>query len=266
MSARNPIALAVAGLLAATHASAEVLFYEHEGFQGRYFTTTKQINDFSRFGFNDRASSVVVLNERWEVCEHARFGGGCIVLRPGRYASLSAMGLNDRVSSARIVSRSTRVSDGRYAPAPIPVYDNRRRNGERLYQANVTSARAVLGPPEQRCWVEREQVASRGGANVPGAVVGALLGGVIGHQIGSGRGNDAATAGGAIAGAVIGSNVNRERGGSYTQDVQRCASIPSQDPAYWDVTYEFRGQQHRMQTAYAPGSTVTVNARGEPRA
>jgi uncharacterized protein YcfJ len=32
------------------------------------------------------------------------------------------------------------------------------------------------------------------------------------------------------------------------------------------VTYEFRGQQHRVQMARDPGRTVTVNRNGEPRA
>ena len=71
----------------------------------------------------------------------------------------------------------------------------------------MISVRAVVGPPEQRCWVERQQVVEdRGNANVGGAIVGALIGGVLGHQIGGGRGRDVATAGGAVAGAAIGSN------------------------------------------------------------
>jgi hypothetical protein len=31
------------------------------------------------------------------------------------------------------------------------------------------------------------------------------------------------------------------------------------------VTYNFRGQIHRAQLSFAPGSTITVNDRGEPR-
>jgi len=180
--------------------------------------------------------------------------------------------LNDRVSSVRNVSRNARVDDNRYAPVAAPVYDNRRRNSERLYEANVTSVRAVVGTPQQRCWVEREQVTQdqRSGANVPGAIVGAIIGGVLGHQVGSGRGQDLATAGGAVAGGLVGSNVGRDRGGQQPaqfQDVQRCANAPSQArPDYWDVTYNFRGQEHRMQMAAPPGPTVTVNAKGEPRA
>src|SRR5580765_4139267 len=114
-------ALATAGLAFATQAVAEVTFYEHDGFQGRSFSTAKQVGNFEKFGFNDRASSVIVLRERWEVCQDARFSGQCVVLRPGRYPSLSAMGLIDRVSSVRIVASNVRVEEQRYAPAPMPV-------------------------------------------------------------------------------------------------------------------------------------------------
>ena len=150
----------------------------------------------------------------------------------------------------------------------MPVYDNHRRQGERLFEANVTSVRAVVGPPEQRCWVEHEQVRTqeRGGANVGAAIAGALLGGVLGHQVGSGRGQDVATAGGAVAGAALGANVGRGSG-MTTQDVKHCETVPSQArPEYWDVTYEFRGMEHRMQVTTPPGPTITVNRQGEPRA
>ena len=269
MNAILGTALALAGAAFATQAAAQVVLYEREGFQGRSFSTEKQVGNLERSGFNDRASSAVVLRDRWEACEDARFKGRCIVLRPGRYPSLAAMGMNDRVSSVRTVSRNARFDDDRYAPAPIPVYDNHRRRNERLYEANVTSVRAVVGPPQQRCWVEHEQVAQeRSNANIPGALVGALIGGVLGHQLGAGRGKDVATAGGAVAGAYVGSNIGREGGQQVqTRDVQRCASVPSQArPEYWDVTYNFRGQEHHIQVTAPPGATVTVNEQGEPRA
>jgi len=256
--------------VAHSDATPQVIFYENEGFQGRSFTTEKQIGDFQRFGFNDRASSVLVLGDRWEVCENAQFRGRCAVLRPGRYSSLVAMGLNDRVSSVRAVSRNARVDDNRYAPDPVPVYDNRRRRNERLYEANVTSVRAVVGTPEQRCWIEQEQVPQEQSQySIPGAVIGAVIGGILGHQVGSGRGNDVATIGGAIAGGAVGANVGRIGGGqqAQTRDVQRCENVNSQPrPNYWDVTYDFRGQEHRIQMTTRPGSTVTVNEQGEPRA
>jgi len=132
----------------------------------------------------------------------------------------------------------------------------------------VTSVRAVVGPPEQRCWIEREQVVNdnRGGPNVGGAIAGAVIGGVLGHQIGSGRGNDIATAGGAVAGAAIGANVDRGGQAVYGRDVQRCASAPRDArPDYWEVTYNFRGLEHRVQLSAPPGPTITVDREGEPR-
>jgi uncharacterized protein YcfJ len=263
------IALAVAGVAMASQAVAQVTFYENDRFSGRSFTTSKQVANLQNSGFNDRASSVVVERDRWEVCEDARFAGRCIVLRPGRYASLQAMGLNDRVSSVRIVAKNARVEDNRYGPAPVAVYDARRRNNERVYEANVTSVRAVVAAPEQRCWIEREQVsADRSQANIPAAIAGAVIGGILGHQVGGGRGKDLATAGGAVGGAAIGANIGRDNNQpSYGQNVQRCTTAPSQaHPDYWDVTYNFRGADHRVQMSAPPGPTVRVNAQGEPRA
>jgi len=252
------------------NAAAQITFYQAQGFEGPSFTTEKQIGNFDRFGFNDRASSVVVLGGRWEVCEDARFAGRCVVLRPGRYASLAAMGLNDRVSSVRAVSRDTRIDTRRYAPAPVMDRDFRRSSNEQVYEANVTSVHAVVGPPEQRCWVEQEQVVQeRSNNSIPGTVVGAVIGGILGHQVGGGRGQDIATAGGPVAGAVVGNNIGRNSGGGQqvtTQNVQRCSSAPGQArPEYWDVTYTFRGQEHRMQMSTPPGPSITVNERGEPR-
>ena len=61
-------------------------------------------------------------------------------------------------------------------------------------------------------------------------------------------------------------NVNRGSQ-TYTQNVQRCQTVPgSAHVAYWDVTYNFRGQNHRAQLSFAPGATITVHDRGEPRA
>lgn len=268
-------ALLVAGLAATTQSFAQVTFFEREGFEGRSFTTESRVGNFERHGFDDRASSVIVRRDRWEVCEEIRFGGRCVVLRPGRYPSLAAMGLGDRVSSVRIVSGNARIDDDRYAPAPgyaaapPPMRDFRHRNEERLFDAEVTSVRAVVGPPEQRCWVEREQIErDRSGANVPAAIAGAIIGGILGHQVGGGRGQDIATVGGVVAGAAVGSSIGRGDGGQQvqTRDVQRCASAPSQArPDYWDVTYNFRGIEHRIQMTSPPGQTLTVNDQGEPR-
>jgi uncharacterized protein YcfJ len=247
----------------------QVVFYEHEGFEGRSFTADAAIGDFRRSGFNDRASSAVVRGERWEVCDQVGYVGRCTVLRPGQYASLTAMGLNDRVSSVRTASGSARIEDGRYAPAPVAVGDYGRRQFEQTYEASITSVRAVVEDAGERCWVEQEQVAPEGRqTNVPGALIGAVIGGVLGHQVGGGRGQDLATGVGVVAGAVIGANSGGLGGRQQTttQDVRRCSAVPGQGrPAYWDVTYNFRGTEHRMQMTKPPGATVTVNERGEPR-
>lgn len=262
--------VAIAALAAAAPALAQITFYEGPGFEGRAFTAQATVLDLRQSGFNDRASSAVVRSKLWEICEDAQFSGRCTVLRPGQYPSLAAMGLNNRISSVRAVARNARVDDSRYAPYPAVQGDYRRRNRERLFEAPVTSVRAVMGTPEQRCWIEREAVpVERHDARVPGAIFGAVIGGILGHQVGGGSGRDLATAGGAVAGAVIGSNLGRDRNGAATstRDVQRCNGAPGPaTPAYWDVTYQFRGQWHQVQLSEPPGATVTVNRQGEPRA
>jgi len=267
MHANLKTMLAAAGLALATQAMAQVTFYEHERFEGKSYTAERQTGNFERPGFNDTASSAIVSSGRWEVCQHQNFEGRCVVLRPGRYPSLAAMGMDDVVSSARMVATSTNVSDDRYAPAPPPHVDYSRRKNERLYKAQVTSVRAVVGSPEQRCWTEREQVTQeRSKPNVGGALAGALIGGILGHQVGGGTGKDIATAGGVVAGAAIGSNVGRDREQQVSQNVQRCTTVPSQaKPEFWDVTYNYRGQEHQVQMRSAPGATITVNKDGEPR-
>ena len=260
---------AVSALAFAAQAGAQVTFYENEAFQGRSFTTAQRVGNMQGGGFNDRASSVIVSGQRWQVCEDVRFEGRCTVVRPGQYPSLQAMGLNDRISSVRPLQANAHVEERDYAPMPVVAQDYRRRRDERLYDAEVTSARAVVGTPGQRCWMEREQVPQQQDSmNLPGAAVGAVIGGILGHQVGGGTGKQLATVGGAVGGAALGSQYGRNGAAQpITQDVRRCDSNPVQaTPSYWDVTYQFRGQEHRLQMAKPPGRTVTVNRNGEPRA
>ena len=271
MNATIKTLLAVGAMALAAQAGAQVTLYSGEGFHGRQFRVDRPMWDLDRTDFNDRASSAVVQGGDWQVCEDARFQGRCAILHPGEYPSLEPTGLSNRISSIRPVESYGRAD---YAPAPPPsgygnapppppaqAYSYQQRPGEALYDAPVTRVRAVVGPPEQRCWIDRDQV--RGGPNIPGAIVGGIIGGVLGHQIGSGRGNDLATAVGAVGGAAVGANVGR---GGYAQDVRRCENVPlGAQPDYWDVTYEFRGVEHHAQLSSPPGRTITVNANGEPR-
>jgi uncharacterized protein YcfJ len=261
------VVLATSATFLSMHAVAQITLYENDGFRGRVYGTNNQVRNFDTVGFNDRASSVVVEGGRWEVCDDAGFSGRCMILRRGSYESLGAMGMNDRISSVRRVSNSARFDNEAPSPVTQNMYEYRRRPDERIYYANVTSVRAVMGASDRRCWVERQQVSesTRGDANVGGAILGGILGGVLGHQVGGGRGKDVATAIGAIGGGVIGSNAGRNDERVSDRDVRRCETTENGRPEYWDVTYRYAGVEHQVQMSSAPGSTIAVNRNGEPR-
>lgn len=183
--------------------------------------------------------------------------------RQAESAQIQAAAAQRQAEDAQRLASSMQVRPDVYAS---PAYDYRRRQDERVYEANVSSVRAVVGPPEQRCWVERERVANNG-ANIPGAIVGGVVGGILGHQIGSGRGQDLATGIGVVTGAAIGANAGRAPDGPvYSQNVRRCEYVPTSARLdYWDVTYTFAGYEHRVQMTSLPGPTIVVNAQGEPR-
>jgi uncharacterized protein YcfJ len=186
--------------------------------------------------------------------------------RQAESAQLQAAAAQRQADESQRVASSMQVRTDAYAP---PAYDYRKRQNERLYEANVSSVRAVVGPPQQRCWVDRERVDNSGsaGINIPGAIIGGAIGGIIGHQIGGGRGQDIATGVGVLGGAAVGANVGRGSDGPvYSQNVQRCEYVPASARLdYWDVTYNFGGYEHRVQMTTPPGNTIVVNAQGEPR-
>ena len=248
---------------------ARIVLFEGRHYSGRPLSTGTWISDVNLRGLNDGASSAKVLGERWEVCDGANFTGRCTVLRPGRYPNLSDMGLLKQIAAVRVVHSRTRIHDLRYAPLPAGAPDYRRRDEERLYEANVTSTRAVLGTSEQLCWIEREQIPKeRSTANLPGAIIGGIIGGIIGHQVIHGSKQGIATVGGAVAGAAVGVNVKRNESEQQdsTQDVERCENVPGEaNLDYWEVTYTFRGVEHRVDMVSPPGATITVNENGEPR-
>ena len=265
MKNRTKLLIGASALLLGANAMAQVTFYEGEGFRGRAFSTNREMQDFSRSGFNDRASSVIVDRGRWEVCEDSRFRGRCVVLRQGSYDSLSRMGIDNRLSSVRPVSDRRRYENESPEPLSAPDYQYRRRPNERGYEAEVNSVRAVMGQSEQHCWVDREQVnTGRGSPSIAGGVIGGVIGGILGHQIGRGAGNDIATVGGAVAGAAIGANAGRDRD-TDSRDGRRCETVQSGQPEYWDVSYTFRNVDHRIQMSAPPGRTIAVNRDGEPR-
>lgn len=269
MNIKLKSALGLAAVLLGAQAMAQVTFYEGEGFRGRAFTTNQRVGNFERFGFNDRASSVVVDRGRWEACDQPRFQGNCVILRRGSYDSLQRMGLQDSISSVRPLEGNRQNIAAAPEPLAAPTYEYRRRPNERVYEAPITSVRAVVGPPNQRCWMERQQVqaAPQGQSNVGGLLLGGLIGGVLGHQVGGGSGKDLATVAGAVGGAVVGNQIaGGATVGPVGRDVQRCETTQSATPAYWDVTYNYRGAEHHVQMSAPPaGNTIFVNANGLPR-
>jgi hypothetical protein len=117
------VAAGFAAALGAASAAAQLTLYEGENFHGRSFAANGPVSNLDGTGFNDRASSAIIDRGRWELCEHADFGGRCIVLERGQYPSLGYAGLNNQVSSMRRVSGRP---DTGYAPPPPPPPARRR--------------------------------------------------------------------------------------------------------------------------------------------
>ena len=113
----------VIGCASATVAgAADLMFYEHDNYAGRSFTATGTVPNFADIGFNDRASSIVIRTGTWQICSDAYFRGRCVNLGPGEYPSLSRMGLNDVVSSARPVGGGGRITLFEFANFAGPGY------------------------------------------------------------------------------------------------------------------------------------------------
>jgi uncharacterized protein YcfJ len=221
-----------------------------------------EMRNLERRALGDTAASAVVERGRWEVCERPRFEGQCAILRKGNYPDLRAVGLNWNIASIR-PARDGRRYDLEPQAAAGGDYAYRRRASERTTEVPIRDVRAIMGAANQRCWVERQAVPAQNN-NVGGAIAGALIGGILGHQVGGGSGRDIATGVGVATGAVVGNQVGG-RSGTATQDVQRCENVQGA-PAYYEVTYNFRGTTHKAQMSAPPtGNTIIVNERGEPR-
>ena len=87
-------------LTAGAHA-ADLTLYTDDDFQGRALGVVIDERQLGVLNFAKRASSVVVEKGAWILCTNEDYGGQCITLEPGRYASLQALGLDDAVTSVR---------------------------------------------------------------------------------------------------------------------------------------------------------------------
>ena len=79
----------------------DVVMFAGPRFEGQQVELSQDVRALSDVGFNDRATSLIIREGRWEFCEHADFRGECVVLGPGRYDVLDRM--NNRISSMRRV-------------------------------------------------------------------------------------------------------------------------------------------------------------------
>lgn len=222
-------AIAVCTLVLGSHAMAQIVLYEGEGYRGRSVVIDKNMRNLDRRGLGDKASSIVVERGRWEVCDQPRFQGRCAVLRKGNYPNLRGTGLESDISSIRRANKNRRYDNEPQAAAGDD-YQFRRRANERTREVPVTSVRAIMGPPNQRCWVERQE------APAPADPAAAFIAGILGYQT-----------------------------GQAPRDVQRCTNVQGA-PAHYEVTYNFRGSPRTVQMAAPPANNrVIVNERGEPR-
>ena len=126
--------------------------------------------------------------------------------------------------------------------------------------ARVISSTPVVqqvAVPRQVC--NNQQYITEAPRSGGGALLGALIGGVAGNAIGSGGGRAAATALGVFGGAVVGDRF--EGGGAQqVQNVQQCSTQTYYEnrPAYYNVVYEYQGQQYNAQMVNDPGLYVRL--------
>lgn len=76
-------------------ATSIVLFRDYN-FKGPMLHLTGASSDLRFFGFNDHASSVIVLSGAWRLYQHVDYKGNTVVMKPGRYPRVDT---NDDLSS-----------------------------------------------------------------------------------------------------------------------------------------------------------------------
>jgi hypothetical protein len=87
--------------LAGAASAADLTLYANDDYQGRALSVVIDERQLGVLNFDDRASSLVVDEGTWVLCSDEDYGGRCLTLGPGRYASLQALGLDDEITSVR---------------------------------------------------------------------------------------------------------------------------------------------------------------------
>jgi len=128
-----------------------------------------------------------------------------------------------------------------------------------------------VSTPVRECWEEPVYHTRRPHKSASGMLVGGLLGGFIGHQFGSGRGNKVATAAGTLIGAHIGhdavnGHIRPEKTlAGYEERCKTRHRVHYEDVLEgYDVTYEYRGRQYRIEMPYDPGEHIKMRIQFAP--
>ena len=235
------VLFATTALAFAAQASAQVTFYEQDGFQGRTCTTQQRVGNLEGAGFSDRASSVVVAS-----------AGGC-GRRSGPMAAAPCCDPasirrcrpwpDNWISSVRLLSAQHHVAERRLR-AHAGRQDFRRRRNEGFGDAEVL---ARGGRHTGRAADEREQVVQQpaaGNLNAPGAGHGRLR-----HPRHRARQRPADATGRIVGGAALALGPCAACGG----DARRATATATRrrPPPATDVTHDC-GRQHRVDDGARP--------------
>jgi hypothetical protein len=105
---------------------ADVVLYDGPAFTGRSIALDGGAGSLDHF--NDRARSMVVHEGQWELCEHDRFRGNCVIYGPGRHADLGR--LAGDLSSLRPVEAVAAPWPGRTeTPTRVVLFDRENFRG-----------------------------------------------------------------------------------------------------------------------------------------
>lgn len=92
-----------------TGALPSITIYQHDNYAGSSIHLTANTPEFAALSFNDTASSVIVESGTWRLYKDHQYLGPYIELGPGSYPSVTAYGLNDELSSAKVAMQDSRV-------------------------------------------------------------------------------------------------------------------------------------------------------------
>lgn len=134
---------------------------------------------------------------------------------------------------------------------------------------SVEPVSTTVSVPREQC---RDQVVEvqkpvKDDKQIAGTVAGAVIGGALGRQVGDGRGQDLATVAGAAAGGYAGNKVQEKIQENNTeQRVERvCETVydEHQEPAGYEVTYLWDGQERVVHMDHDPGRRLEIEE-GQP--